>query len=209
MKKFINKIILISVLGVFIRVSAQKVESKAKDILDTVSNYYRSKNAFYLKFTYTSGSGKSAKSETGVFYIFQDRYNLKLMGSEQIFDGNKIYNINREEREVTIDRPSGKGNLLSPVNYLDSYKKGYNVAYVRRENNRDIIKLTPILNSGIKQVLLYINFAEKRIEKVEQYASDNSFMRITVNQYMESPKVNVSMFSFNRNQYKNYLITEL
>lgn len=205
----IKKLIFVFALGTFAWVSAQKIESKAKNILDAVSSQYKSKNTIYFKFIYTTGNGKSAKNETGIFYSSKDKYKLKIMGNEQIFDGNKIYNINEEEQEVTIAKPSGKENLLSPMSYLESYKKGYNIAYVSKKNNQDIIKLTPTKNNGIQQVLLYINSAKKQIEKIEQYTNNNSLTRITISQYTENPKVNASMFSFNKNQYKNYLITEL
>ena len=131
------------------------------------------------------------------------------MGSEQIFDGNKIYSINEEEQEVTISKTNNGENMLSPMNYLELYKKNYNIIYVSKKNNQDIIKLTPIKSNKIKQVLLYINFAKKQIEKVEQYAANNAKTSIIISQYKENIAVSSSVFSFNKNQYKNYLITEL
>ena len=131
------------------------------------------------------------------------------MGSEQIFDGNKIYSINEEEQEVTISKSNGGENVLFPMSYLEAYKKNYNIIYVGKKNNQDIIKLTPIKNNKIKQVLLYINFTKKQIEKVEQYTANNAKTSIIISQYKENISVSSSVFSFNKNQYKNYFITEL
>ena len=131
------------------------------------------------------------------------------MGSEQIFDGNKIYSINEEEQEVTISKSNGGENVLSPMSYLEAYKKNYNIIYVGKKNNQDIIKLTPIKNNKIKQVLLYINFTKKQIEKVEQYTANNAKTSIIISQYKENISVSSSVFSLNKNQYKNYFITEL
>lgn len=201
----IKKILLLFITGAFVIVSAQKVDNKAKNILDAVSAHYKSKNAIYFKFIYAT----AGKNEMGDFYASKDKYRLKIMGSEQIFDGNKIYNINEEEQEVTISKSNGGENVLSPMSYLEAYKKNYNIIYVSKKNNQDIIKLTPIKNNKIKQVLLYINFTKKQIEKVEQYTANNTKTSIIISQYKENIAVSSSVFSFNKNQYKNYFITEL
>ena len=201
----IKKILLLFITGAFVIVSAQKVDNKAKNILDVVSAHYKSKNAIYFKFIYAT----AGKNEMGDFYASKDKYRLKIMGSEQIFDGNKIYSINEEEQEVTISKSNGGENVLFPMSYLEAYKKNYNIIYVSKKNNQDIIKLTPIKNNKIKQVLLYINFAKKQIEKVEQYTVNNAKTSIIISQYKENIAVSSSVFSFNKNQYENYLITEL
>ena len=201
----IKKILFVFVTGVVTMVFAQKVDSNAKNILDAVSAHYKSKNAIYFKFIYAT----AGKNEMGDFYASKDKYRLKIMGSEQIFDGNKIYNINEEEQEVTISKSNGGENVLSPMSYLEAYKKNYNIIYVSKKNNQDIIKLIPIKSNKIKQVLLYINFAKKQIEKVEQYTANNAKTSIIISQYKENIAVSSSVFSFNKNQYKNYLITEL
>ena len=201
----IKKILLLFITGAFVIVSAQKVDNKAKNILDVVSAHYKSKNAIYFKFIYAT----AGKNEMGDFYASKDKYRLKIMGSEQIFDGNKIYSINEEEQEVTISKSNGGENVLSPMSYLEAYKKNYNIIYVGKKNNQDIIKLTPIKNNKIKQVLLYINFTKKQIEKVEQYTANNAKTSIIISQYKENISVSSSVFSFNKNQYKNYFITEL
>jgi hypothetical protein len=35
------------------------------------------------------------------------------MDTEQIFDGNKIYNINTEDMEVTVAKPNGSSTMFS------------------------------------------------------------------------------------------------
>lgn len=45
------------------------------------------------------------------------------MGTEQIFDGNKVYSISGDDKEVTIAKPTGSETMFSPLNYIDSYKK--------------------------------------------------------------------------------------
>lgn len=205
---FINKIILITTVGIINLIHAQKIDNKAKGILDAVSANYKSKNTLYFKFSYGMGSGKISKNQTGSFYASKDKYKLKIMGNEQIFDGNKTYSINEDEQEITIAKQNSK-ETLSPINYIDSYKKGYNIYYIGKNRNLDIIKLTPTKNNGIKEVFLYVNTSKNNVEKIEQYSTDKQITTITITEYKENPKVDSKIFTFNKNLYKNYLITEL
>lgn len=194
--------------------SAQKVDAKAKTLLDAVSNQYKAKNNVYFKFVYGTGNGKKVtRTEPGIFYSAKDKYKLKIMGTEQIFDGNKIYNISAEDQEVTVAKPTGSEQMFSPLNYIEEYKKGYNVKYMGKLTvngvKSDFIKLTPTTKNGIKEVNLFINDAKKQIVKLEQFSSDNSVSVIAISDYKENQTLNNAMFTFDKNQYKNYIVTEL
>ena len=194
--------------------SAQKIDAKAKTILDGVANHYKSKDNVYFKFVYGTGTGKKVtKTEPGIFYSAKDQYKLKIMGTEQIFDGNKIYNISDEDKEITVAKPTGNEQMFSPLNYIEQYKKGYNVKYVGKLMvngvNSDYIKLTPTTNNGIKEVNLFVNAAKKQVVKIEQFSKDNAVSVIGISNYKENQKLNPTMFTFDKNQYKDYFVTEL
>lgn len=194
--------------------SAQKIDAKAKNILDAVAANYKTKNNVYFKFVYGTGTGKKVlKTEPGIFYAAKDLYKLKIMGTEQIFDGNKIYSISAEDQEVTVAKPTGNEQMFSPLNYIEQYKTGYNVKYIGKLNvngvNSDYIKLTPIKNNGIKEVNLFVNTAKKQIVKIEQFSNDNTVSVIAINDYKDNQKLSNTMFTFDKDQYKNYFVTEL
>lgn len=208
--KFLKKILLGTlVVGTFTFSFAQKIDAKAKTILDAVSANYKAKKNTYFKFTYGTGSGKVSKTETGIFYSTPSQYKLNIMGNEQIFDGKKVYNISKEDQEVTIAKPNGSEKTLSPINYIDEYKNGYTVTYSGKSGALDKITLVPVKDNGIKNVVLYINTPKKQISKIIQTSTDNELATITVSQYKENQTLSASTFTFDKNKYKNYLITEL
>lgn len=215
MKSLFTKISLgILTLATAATVSAQKIDTKAKTLLDGVANTYKSKKNVYFKFVYGTGQGKTVtKTEPGIFYSAGDRYKMKIMGTEQIFDGNKIYNISEEDQEVTIAKPNGNEQMFSPLNYIEEYKKGYNVRYIGKKFvngvNADQIKLIPTTNNGIKEVNLFVNPARKQLVKLEQFSKDNSVSVIAISNYKENQTLNNSMFTFDKAKFKNYLVTEL
>lgn len=194
--------------------SAQKIDAKAKTILDAISKQYKSKNNVYFKFVYGTGNSKKiTRTEPGIFYSAKDKYKLKIMGTEQIFDGKKLYNISAEDQEVTVAKPTGNEQMFSPLNYIEEYKKGYNVKYMGKLMvngvNSDYIKLTPTSKNGIQEVNLFVNDAKKQIVKVEQFSTDKSVSVIAISDYKENQILSSALFNFDRDQYKNYLVTEL
>lgn len=215
MKSILKKITVgVFILGTAATFSAQKIDAKAKSILDAVSSNYKAKNNVYFKFVYGTGNNKKVtKTEPGIFYSAKDKYKLKIMGTEQIFDGNKVYNISAEDQEVTVAKPTPDSQIFSPLNYVEEYKKGYNVKYLGKITvngvKTDHIKLIPTKNNGIKEVNLFVNDAKKQVVKLEQFSTDNSVSVIAISDYKENQTLSNSMFTFDKNQYKNYLITEL
>mgnify|MGYP000901830642 CR=1 FL=1 len=194
--------------------NAQKIDAKAKKILDDITANYNSKKNSYFKFSFGSGTnGKVDKTEPGIYYAAGDKYKLKIMETEQIFDGSKIYNINTEDMEVTVAKPNGSSSMFSPINYLSTYRKDYNVTYGGKKNvdgiNVDFIKLTPVKSNGIKYVYLFVDSAKKQMVKLEQHGNNKDLAVIAIKEYKENQTLDPGMFTFDKNKYKNYLITEL
>ncbi|MPS64500.1 MULTISPECIES: LolA family protein [Chryseobacterium] len=215
MKNIISKIILSGlVVGTVGLASAQKIDAKAKKILDDVTANYNSKKNSYFKFSFGSGvNGQISKTEPGIYYVAGDKYKLKIMETEQIFDGNKIYNINTEDMEVTIAKPNGSSAMFSPINYLTTYRKDYNVTYNGKKTvdgvSADFIKLTPVKNNGLEAVYIFVNSAKKQMLKLEQHGNNKDIAIISIKEYKENQTLDPNMFVFDKNKFKNYIITEL
>ena len=215
MKNIISKIVISSlVVGAVGFTNAQKIDAKAKKILDDITANYHSKKNSYFKFTFGSGvNGQVTKTEPGIYYVAGEKYKLKIMDTEQIFDGNKIYNINTEDMEVTIAKPNANSTMFSPINYLTSYRKDYNVTYNGKKKvngvNTDFIKLTPVKSNGLKHVYLFVDSAKKRMVKLEQHGTNKDVAVIAIKEYKENQDLDPNMFVFDKSKFKNYIITEL
>ncbi|MNK36062.1 Outer membrane lipoprotein carrier protein LolA [compost metagenome] len=210
MKNYITKSFsVIALLGINLMAFGQTIDAKSKTILDDITQNYKSKKNSYFKFSYSAGGS----SQTGIFYSDNKRYKLKIMGTEQIFDGNKVYNISDEDKEVTVARPNDNQTAFSPLSYLDSYKKEYNVSYSGKKTisgiTVDVIKMTPVKSNGLKSVTLYVNTPQKKLIKLEQVSNNNDLAVISISNYKENQALSPSVFTFDKTKYQNYLITEL
>lgn len=215
MKKIISKIVVGTlVVGSIGFVQAQKIDAKAKKILDDITANYNSKKNSYFKFAFGSGmNGAVSKTEPGIYYSAGNKYKLKIMETEQIFDGNKIYNINTEDMEVTVAKPNANSTMFSPINYLTTYRKDYNVVYGGKKAvdgvNADLIKLTPVKANGLKYIYLYVDSAKKQMLKLEQYGNNKDISVIAIKEYKENQQLDPNMFVFDKAKFINYLVTEL
>ena len=213
MKNYLRPLLTLTILGASFSAHSQTIDSKSQKILDEITRNYKSKKNSYFKFSYTSGSGKNLRSQTGIFYSDNTRYKLKIMGTEQIFDGNKLYNINDEDKEVTISKPNDEQIHFSPLSYLDSYKKEYDVTYFGKKTMSgipvDVIKMVPVKNNGLKNVTLYVNTPQKKLIKLEQITTSNEVAVIGISDYKENQKLSPNLFTFDKSKYQNYLITEI
>lgn len=187
----------------------QTIDTKSKAIMDNITKSYKSKKNTYFKFIYTN----SGSSQTGIFYSDNNRYKLKIMGIEQIFDGNKVYSINDEDKEITVSKPNDSQVAFSPLSYIDSYKKDYNVHYAGKTKLSgipvDILKMSPTKANGIKNVILYVNVPQKKLIKLEQISSNNDTSVISISNYKENQQLPSTVFSVDKSKYQNYLVTEL
>jgi len=215
MKNSISKIIVGSfVIGAVGFADAQKIDAKAKKILDDITANYKSKKNSYFKFSFGTGlNGQVNKTEPGIYYSAGEKYKLKIMDTEQIFDGAKIYNINADDMEVTIAKPNGSSSMFSPINYLSTYRNDYNVTYNGKKNvngvNADFIKLTPVKSNGIQYVYIFVDSAKKQMVKLEQHGNNKDVAVIAIKEYKENQELDPNMFVFDKNKFKNYVITEL
>ena len=209
MKNTIKSFSIVAFLGMNLLAYGQTIDTKSKTILDDVTKSYKAKKNSYFKFSYTAGDS----SQTGIFYSDNNRYKLKIMGTEQIFDGNKVYSISEEDKEVTIAKPNDNQVAFSPLSYLDSYKKDYNVSYSGKKTISgipvDVIKMTPVKANGLKSVTLYVNTPQKKLIKLEQVSTSNDLATITISNYKDNQTLSPSIFTFDKSKYQNYLITEL
>ncbi|MFC4162950.1 outer membrane lipoprotein carrier protein LolA [Epilithonimonas zeae] len=209
MKNYLKAFLTLTFVGSSFIAHTQTIDSKSKTILDDITKSYKSKKNSYFKFSYSADN----QNQTGIFYSDNTRYKLKIMGTEQIYDGNKLYNINDEDKEITISKANDDQVHFSPLSYLDSYKKDYNVSYSGKKTISgipvDVVKMTPVKSNGLKSVTLYINSPQKKLIKLEQLSTNNELAVITISNYKENQTLSPSLFSFDKSKYQNYLITEL
>jgi outer membrane lipoprotein-sorting protein len=204
MKKIIFLVtVLISATGM-----AQNA-AKAKTLLDEVYNKVKSYDNIYVDFKYSlqNNEAKINQETRGDVTMQADKYLFNYLGSQQIFDGKKVYTIVPENEEVTIENKSDDANTITPSKMLTFYKTGHSYAWDIMQNieGRKIqfVKLTPIdTNSEIKTILLGVDAETKHIYKLIETGKNGTKTTITVNSFKTNQPLSKTLFTFDEAKYK-------
>jgi outer membrane lipoprotein carrier protein len=126
-------------------------DPKAKEILDAMSNKYKSISSFQADLSYTMTNKTEGINESykGKSAIKGDMYRLMMQDQEIYNDGTTIWTYlpNLDEPEVTIDNNNPDGGDITPSSIFNIYQEGYKYLYLNSTNidgkSYDIVDLVP------------------------------------------------------------------
>lgn len=203
-----RKIILLITVLISTTGMAQNT-AKAKTLLDEVYNKVKSYNNIYVDFKYSlqNNEAKINQETRGDVTMQADKYLFNYLGSQQIFDGKKVYTIVPENEEVTIENKSDDSNTITPSKMLTFYKTGHSYAWdiMQTIEGRKIqfVKLIPMdTNSEIKTILLGVDAETKHIYKLIETGKNGTKTTITVNSFKTNQPLSKSLFTFDEAKYK-------
>jgi outer membrane lipoprotein-sorting protein len=192
-------------------------DSKAKALLDEVSQKAKSYDNISIDFKYVlDNAAENIKQETRGDVVMQgDKYRLNILGATRIYDGKTLYSISPDDEEVTIstENPDDE-NSITPSKMLSFYEDGYTykMDIIQDVKGRKIqyVKLTPMdSNSEIKNVLLGIDAQTKHIYNLIEIGKNGTKTTLTVNSFKTNEPISKSLFTFDKNKYKDYYINKL
>ena len=195
---------------VFSAIFAQAQSSdKAKALLDEVYTKVMSYNniAVNFKFALHNSEADVDQETRGDVTLEGEKYLFNYLGSQQLYDGAKVYTIVPENEEVTIEDKSEEENTITPSKMLTFYKKGHNYEWDILQNVQgrkiQFVKLIPIdTNSEITSILLGIDVETKHIYKLIETGKNGTITTITVNSFKTDQQLSKTLFTFDENKYK-------
>lgn len=186
----------------------------AKEWMDKVSETYSKIPTYYIKFE-VKESG-SSKAETGELFAAKEKYNLEVMGINQMYDGKTLYTISEEDKEITLSNPEpGSDDLLTPTKVLNLYKTGYTLSLDKSATvsgkKIQYIKLKPTQSSEVSSILVGINKENSTLYEYKETYPNGSTRTITVKDYLENLIIPRTLFKFDESKYENdgYIVTRI
>lgn len=207
------KKITLLIVSLITSITLQAQSSKAKVLLDEVSNKMGAYKNMVIGFNSTliheAAGITNDPPIRGTITLSGEKYNLNYLGNSFVFDGSTLAVINKEEQEVNIT----KGNMqeedgfIYPSKLLTFYKDGYNYKMGKLKNNKgrkiQYVELTPIdSNSEIKEVLLGIDAKTKHIYKLIQIGKNGAKTTFTITKFKSNQPISKNLFNFNRAKYE-------
>ncbi|MGO3237537.1 MAG: LolA family protein [Psychroflexus halocasei] len=207
---------LIFFLMTFLTVSAQ-TEPQAEKMIQDVLKKVKSYDNIQIKFLYIlENEAEDIKQETrGGLKLKGEKYLLNLMGTTQLFDGQKIYTIIPEDEEITISKYVPEDdNQLTPSKMLSFFEEGYMYKMDKVENldGRKIQYIKLIANdenAQMQEALIGIDQMTKHLFNLIQEQDNDTRIEIRIAEFKPNQPLSDNMFSFDASRYPDYYINEL
>ncbi|MGB5363410.1 MAG: outer membrane lipoprotein carrier protein LolA [Aureibaculum sp.] len=194
-------------------------EAKAKQLLDEVSKKMNTYENIYVEFKYKlDNNEEDIHQETrGNVTMKGDLYNVNFLGTNQIFDGKKVYTIIEEDEEVNISNGDADDeDTVTPSKFFSFYKNGYTYGWdvLQNLNGRKIqfIKLVPIdSNSEIQHILLGVDVKTNHIYTLIETGNNSTVTTLTISKFKTNQPLSKSLFKFDEGKFKKegYIINKL
>ena len=202
-------------LSLFITTIAISQNSKgAKSLLEEVSAKMGAYQNMFIGFSQTLSNEDAGIKEgdeppiRGEIFLQGEKYNLKYLGNDFMYDGKKLYVINNDEKEISVTNGDldGDDGFIYPSKLLTFYKEGYNfkMGKLQDMNGRKIqfVTLNPIdSDSDIVKVELGIDAKTMHIYKLIQTGSNGSKTTFTITEFKSNQPLSETFFKFDKKKY--------
>ncbi len=215
MKKLV---LLIAIIGLSFSTFSQN-GNEAKSLLDAVAKKVENYKNIYIEFNHKFDNTEAdVHQETkGNVSLKGNLYHLNYMGTEQLFDGDKVYLIVHEDEEVIIQNPfDNDEETLTPSKMFSFYKNGYTYEMGALKNIKGVkiqyVKLTPIdSNSEIESVQVGVDIKTNHIYNIIETGKNNTITTLEIRTFKTNQPISEKLFIFDMAKYrdqKKYTISE-
>lgn len=194
--------------------SAGRADDRSTAILQKISTTLNGYKHYEVTFSFVVRNSPSDASSpmTGSYVVSGEKYYIDLDIREVYCDGKTKYEVDRQNREVTIDRvdPSDRSFLANPTRAFEflggSFTHRIEDVQGFGRKNCDVVALTAVeKSSGLSDARLYVDRATGLPAGMIYYIDGaSSEVDVTVKKITPFPSVDPKVFIFNRSRYKDF-----
>jgi len=199
-----NKFLLICLFSLY-SLNGQK---KGIQILEEVMNNSMNIEDSNYRFIITSESENDFFPISGELYIKKEKYFIDTEEIDQIYDGNKLYTIIHENEEVIITSDSNTFFNFTPKQVFNFFKDDFEIEIKETQDVSHYL----IARNLVKENLVYRIIIDSKflsIKRIEiRNKDDLTLSRFLTLSYKFNLSLPSSLFKFDKNKFKDYIIIE-
>lgn len=198
------------ILAVSLFAIAQE-DTRAKEILDEVSEKTRSYNTISADFIFTMDNDAMDIHEKneGTIQLKGQKYVVDLpdVGMKVFSDGETLWNYMAEGNQVTVSNiEDNSSDLMDPSSIFSIYEKGFKSKYTgsTTKDGKSVyqIELYPDTDEhDVSKIILYIDKSTKMIDSAVLHGMDDNLYGIEVTEMDTETELADSYFVFNPDNY--------
>ena len=221
---FLSLIILLT--GAFAQTSDELThDPKAKEILDELSNNFKTYESVRMFFEYKLTSKKDTVTESYNGYLFtksNDKYKLIIPDIETFSDGKKVWQYNKKVAEINVTYADPENSsLLTPYSLLSIYEQDFKYLLkaevefdVKRKKDGKIttqkqkmymVDLYPedVSKSPYSIIRLWINMDKTEIISVKYFGKNGGNYIIDIIEFSPDVIIDDKIFEYQKANYPN------
>ena len=182
-------------------------DGDAKALIGRLSEQMRSMENYEVSFAVKSGDQKIK----GYYAVSGEKYYISIGDAEVFCDGGARYEVNAQNKEVTVDAVDTKSHniLTNPTRAFDFIDGEFNFTTVGTENGITTVKLTSTAENAALGVIFVTLDAATAQPRSLTYDVDGAQIIIEIASVDElTGLVDISMFTFDKNNYRGYEIVD-
>jgi outer membrane lipoprotein carrier protein len=211
------KTFLACLFGVLISISSSaQYDPKALQILEAMSNKYKSISAFEanIAYTLTNDVEKISEEFKGKITVKGDKFRLSLPEQEVINNGSIIWTYLPGAKEVNIDNYDPTSEDVNPSKIYEIYKKGFKYLYLQERSEAGVvceeIDLVPEKKDAqFFKIKMLINKKDKSIQSWTMFDKGGNKYKYTIAKFNPNVKVEDSFFTFDPKKYPGVEVIDL
>ncbi len=198
-------------------VMAQKNDPAAKQVLDAVSNKFKTFNSVQAGFTYKveDAKGKAMSTKKGNVSMKGNKYKVSFGGQEIFSDGNTVWNYDKNSNEVTINNVDASGSALTPQKLFTNFYDNDFLYLLNGEKKiagktMQEIEMTPTDKSKpFHKVYLQVDKAAKTIYSTKVLENGGNRYTYTVSNMKTNAALTDKQFTFDKSKYPGVEVVDL
>lgn len=209
-----KKLLLSTIITTFSLFTYAQNDPAVKKIMNDVAAKYDNHKNIEANFDFQLANerGEIEYTSKGILYLnkTKNQYNILLNGGEIISNGKTIWNISEEDKEINISNADNNSNIIGPNNLFTFYQKGFNYKLLNNNisTNKEI-ELIPIdTKTNYSKIILNIS-KNNNINSVTLFDKSKRRYIYTIKKLNIKNELPASLFTLNKEKYKNYYINDL
>ena len=214
------KTVFLFIVLIFVSsVSKAQQDSKAKEILDKLSQTTKSYKTVQIDFSFTLENKSGSVTETNEGWVALKGKNYRLhmpaMGLEVFSNGVATWSYLTESNEVNITgNDTDSEASLNPANLFTIYEKGFNYTYIGEESiggkTAQVLDLFPIdKTKEFSRVRLYVDKSKYQILKAKTFNKDGNTYTLTLKNMKTDQNLAEDYFNFDKSKYQKVEINDM
>ncbi len=206
---------LIAITTMFTTNMTAQNDPAAIKLLNKVTNRLNSYKNIYAEFKYSLNNKKAGvKQQTkGKISIEGNKFHANYMGIDDIFDGQKRYQIIHENEEINVSSHKDDDEF-TPNKIFSFYKKGYTKKMdIKQKLNGRLIQYVKLIpknsQSPEKYILLGIDTRTNNIHNAIIVEKNGSVINLDITRFQTNTVMPEKLFRFNKNKYPDYYLNDL